>query len=304
MAWWLGFRAAAPVPIDQLERALAAVTGGCTASPGEWDGNPRDGWCRGFCLRAPAPGEGLVVEVRFTQQAQDRELPPPPETHRLAVTFEAPSLRARLAGWDSLREALASLGYADTTLEGSPARIVDELEEAGERALASTLRARITAALVALVPAYRHVALSDTRPDDLDAVLRAYLRPEDIVSISFTRLGLRALPSELARFPNVRVLTLHEDALDASALRSWSFPRLDQLVLGCAALRAVEADDLRGAPGLASLNLIGSSVERVDPGLVDVCPSLRSLRISGTPLAKDGPALARLRASWPDVRIE
>ncbi len=307
MSWWLSFRAVTTPSFAALEDALASVAGARPVTQrGDSGGNPRDGYSRSLLVTTVRSDGSVALRLCLAQQSLDVDRFAPVGTGSLHIELVAPSLATseRLAAWSSLRDALAPLGYEDTTLAGSPAPIVDEVEASGDHALAASMRRDITLALVRAVPTYRHVALGDTRPDDLGAVLRAYLRPEDIVSVSFTRLGLRALPAELASFPRLRSLSLHDERLTAAALRGWTFPSLSELGLLRTDTRVLEPDDLRGLPSLGTLFLASSPLERLDLQLLDVCPALRRVNLADTPLAKDRAQLGELRSRWPAVRFE
>jgi uncharacterized protein (TIGR02996 family) len=129
--------------------------------------------------------------------------------------------------------------------------------------------------------------------------LRAYQDPERIVSVILADCRLQALPHGLTRFPNIETLDLQEDAFDGSVLRGLALPRLAQLRLSGRSLRRVAKEDLAGFPELEVLILTDSSLEALDPEIVDVCPRLRRVYVQNTPLRDDRPAFEALRARWP-----
>lgn len=288
--------------IPELRAVLGRVAGAAVqAEDGPWDGNPRDGYGRVRHLRAN--GERVSLRASSHEAAQALDAPPIP-SGRLSVTVAAPSMAERMEAWRAIVSGLAELGARDVTWLVGPAPIVDDVEAAGDVALAQHMRQAITSALLEEVPLHRAVTLGSTRPHDLGAVLRAYARPESIVSISLVDVGISALPAELARFPNVRSLALGGPQLRASALRGWSLPSVDVLALTQSATTDVATEDLRGLPSVTLLALAYTPLSTLDEALLEVCPKLRRVTLSGTPLSRDAHALARLRAAWPSVHLE
>ncbi|MBX3275120.1 MAG: hypothetical protein KF729_32950 [Sandaracinaceae bacterium] len=301
--WYLGFRAAKGAPLEVIGDVLAdEADGPWTARDEGWCGNPRDGYARRRHLLAS--GAQCVLRASALQWAYGPEEDGPAATELLDVEVEAGSVGARLDGWRRIAARLAALGYADRTLAGWSSRIVDEVAASGDTALADALRREVTDTLIAECEDTWHVAISDARPHDLAAVLRAYTHAAEITSVSFSNLGLTALPPELARFPKVRSLSLYEPAIQARALRGWSFPELTELGLYASGTTEVSADDLRGAPALTTLTLGSTPLRALDPDLRAACPALARVDLHGTPLAKDEAAFRALAARWPDVRLD
>lgn len=302
MIWSLRFRAAAASTASQVEEAVAATTGATTTTlRGDWSGNPRDFYVRSVEIRAVSD-DTTRLSVSFAEDAYAPDAPPDGPTH-VGASVEGGTVGARLALWERLAEALAARGFADVTLEGSPGSIVDDLEAAGERARAAAMREAITAALVRIVPAHGSVTLVGTRPDDLGAVLRAYARPEGMITVALVQLGLCVVPPELARFGHAKLLSL-EDPYEHDALRGWSFPRLEHLSLTRTKAPRLDAEDLRAVPALSFLSLAGSPIEALDPAIRTSCPHLARVGLWDTPLAKDAARIAALRAAWPGIRLE
>jgi hypothetical protein len=304
MAWPLYFLAPQATELSAVVAAFGTVFG---ASPAvvhtAWSGNPYNGYGQSFTLTVA--GGGLRASGYFTRQAQTPDDSAPIQLEHLSVLLEGGDVPVprRLAAWEDLRAALAPLGYEDVTLARCPAAIVDEVLASGDAPRAALLRRQCTEALVREVPRHRSVCLVNTRPDDLGAVLRAYLRPEDIVTVSFSALGLTALPADLSRFANMRCLYLHDEPLDASAFRGWSLPRLERLALTSSRAERVLAEDLRGFPALTTLFLADSPVVSLDPGISEVCPLLAKVGLERTPLARGTGTCAALRAQWPTVLL-
>ena len=301
--WWLCFRALSPVSSNEVEAALEAVVGPPQKRIGEWSGDPRDGYGRQVTLVAHT--SAVTLTVTFSESCQAMEGPLLAGTESLRITL-ASSLDPvpRMAIWAALRTRLAALGYEDFTLAESPGPIVLDLEARGESALAAKLRKETTDALMRVVPGYRHVSLGHTRPDDMDAVLSAYLRPEAIVSASFSHCGLETLPAQLARFPSLRTLFLDEESLAPTCLRGWSFAALESLSLSALRLSALTASDCVGFPALTTLFVSDSPLAHLAPEVVEVCTSLRRVVLTRTPLASDAVRLGHLRAAWPQVSVE
>jgi hypothetical protein len=304
--WNLAFHESRPITVESCAHALSAVVGGpVTTDVGPIGGNPRDFYYRSVTVTAQRPGSDMRVEMRLGQSLRSPDDPEPLVSFG-GVTLQAPAepFAARLALWHALRDALAAIGCTDRTLAANPAPIVDDAEAAGETAIAARLRADITAALIAEIPAHRSVTLSGTRPDDIEAVLEAYLRPEDIVTVSFSDCGLQALPAAFARFPNISCLYVAEDGLDGRTLRGVSLPKLDTLGLGGARIRRVTKDDLAGFPALVMLAIQGSPLDELDPEIIEVCPKLGRVVIANTPLGRDDRKMSVLRARWKQIRWE
>jgi hypothetical protein len=303
MDWHLSYLAGASPSLDELSSALSSVTGPLDRAISEWNGDPRDGYIRSITLSAKLAG-GMTLSARITHQTLDTVDPLPADTARLNVSLSGEDTRAMLSTWESLSGALSALGYEDTTLADGPAPIVDALERVGERDRARAMRREITEALVGRVARYRHVALGATRPDDFDAVLRAYERPEGIVSVSFSGCGLTEIPREVRRFVNVRTFGLHDERLDLSALRGFAFAALEELAMTGTDVVRVEPDDLRPFSRLHTVFLSGSRVESVSEAVLEARPTLRRFALYDTPLARDEASFTRLQRAWPGVRVE
>ena len=306
MSWSLRFASADGAPHDVIAQLLTAQFGTVSVSTDDWSGNPRDGYARGWTLRAGGREPGLAAVVTFVEHAQSQDSEGPPNTTSLAVELcaDALAVHARLAQWHALAAAFAVLGYRDRSLLACPRQIALELDAAGLAAEAAKLRADVTLALLEAVTRDRSVTLARTCPDDLDRVLRAWVQPGEIVSVSFSRCGLTALPAALACFPNARFLYLDEPALDAFALDGWSFPRLEMLSLTGSGATRLTAEALRGLPAVQTIFLADTPLESVDPGVRVACPGLERLHLRATPLARDTARVAALERALPGVRIE
>ncbi|MEO7729914.1 MAG: hypothetical protein ABIY55_03000 [Kofleriaceae bacterium] len=301
--WPLAFRATQPVTIEACAGALAVAVGGPVAvAISSLSGNPRDGYDRTVHITGNRPGDELRLELALLQSMRG---PDDPETHTAlcGCTLHAPTatFATRLAAWAAVRDALAAIACADCTLTWRPAPIVDAAEAAGDTAMVDRLRAEITAALVAEAPSCRHVTLMSTRAD-LEAVLAAYVDPQDISNVCFDDCSLSALPTGVARhFPNVENLSWTDDGIDGHALCGVVLPKLDRLHLQSSALRRVRRADLAGFPRLTELILLNNPLEDLAPEIIEACPMLRRVVITNTPVAGDAFKLAALRARWQGV---
>ena len=295
--WILKFEAAVAIPVSHIETAMMrACPGKLTRAADPWQGNPRDYYSR---LHHLAVGEQLSTSlVQHGMIPHDEPLTVASVTFLLSVAPAfADNTRVRM----TLVEALAPDGFVDTTDAYSPAQIVDDALAAGEHSLAAQMRSNITRVLVARAPQYRHVSLVRTRPDDFDAVLRAYERPHEIVSASFTGCDLTALPQQLTRFENLKMLSLEEPKLTPQALHGFHFHKLEQLGLSHSGAQRIDAKDLAGVPALRSLFLAETPLAHLDPELVRVCPHLVHISITRTPLAK---RVSELGDHFAGVRID
>jgi hypothetical protein len=231
--WHLIFQSDSPVGIDVLAAALeAAIRSPLTLQPEAWSGNPRDGYGRWVC------GEGRAGEVTLRarldlQMAYTPDSPPDSDTARVSVDLSGGAPLARQRLWGRIATALAEVGYADQTLAGSPASIVDDLEAAGEVSQAAALRSAITEALIAaepMRPEHWPVQVSFSRPDDLDRVLRAVRQPQRVRTLSLIGCALTALPAVLleepARFSALEQLNLSYNRLIAVPLLVARYPAL------------------------------------------------------------------------------
>ena len=243
LSWSLHFHVERPPPFVRLCDAVSRPFG---ATP-----TTRDGYGRTITLRVEA--SSLALSMSIVQQVLAIDESAPLMLEHFSVNLEAPNLSfsERLAAWEALRTSLGTYGYADETLAFHPASIVDDAAVASP-ALAAVLRSRITSALVDRVPAYRHVALVSTRPDDMNRVLEAYLRPQEIVSVCFYDCQLQGLPAALARFENVRSFSLEWEHLFDAERRgpqrlSHAFAHVRQPNASCRRSGVASAyDDARG----------------------------------------------------------
>jgi hypothetical protein len=304
--WPLALRDMQPITIEACERTLSALVGSpAIVDIGSLSGSPRDGYNGVVRITAQHPDKEVRFEVAIMQSMRG---PGDPDAHLsfCGVTLHAPgaSFAEKLAAWGALRDAFSQIGCQDGTLTWRPATIVDEAETLGDTAMVARLRADITAALIAEVPAYRHVCLQETRAD-IDAVLAAYLQPENIRTVTFENCRLSALPAGVVgRFPNVEHLSWCDAAVEGHLLRGVSLSKVDRLHLRGPALRRLSREDVVGFPMLTELFLPYNPLEDLDPDIIEVCPNLRRVSISYTPLASDAPKLDALRARWQGVRWE
>ena len=302
-SWWLSFRTSTAISMERIAELLTTLIAQPEAHFEDWAGDPREGYGRRVSLLART--SEVTLTLRLSQSCQYEGGPILPGTESLRFELDGGhAFLHRMTIWSNLRAALEALGYQDFTLAESPAPIVSDLEAAGEAGLAAALRKQTTEALVNVVPRYRHVSLGYTEPDDMDAVLRAYVSPESIVSASFTQCGLRGLPAALARFPNLRTLQLDEPNLLATCLRGWSFASLESLALGRLDIHALTALDCVGFPALTTLVVTDAPLTQLEKDLLSVCKSLRRVVLVRTPLANAVARLAQLRSAWPHVSLE
>lgn len=304
--WPLALRETQPITIEACERTLSALVGSpAIVDIGSLSGTPRDGYNGVVRITAQRPDGEVRFEVAIMQSMRG---PGDPDAHLsfCGVTLHAPgvSFAEKLAAWGALRDAFSQIGCKDGTLTWRPATIVDEAEALGDATMVARLRADITAALVAEVPAYRHVCLQETRAD-IDAVLAAYLQPEHIRTVTFENCRLSALPAGVvSRFPNVEHLSWSDDAVDGHLLRGVSLSKVERLYLRGPALRRLGREDVAGFPALIELFLQYNPLEDLDLDIIEVCPNLRRVLLSGTPLESDAPRFAALRERWRGVRWE
>lgn len=296
--WWLTFRERRPFTVDACARALSTVAG----APATTALGPREGEQRSVTITALAPAGTLRIETKIRQWLGSRG---EPSNVLHGTTLHAPdaTFADKLAIWHALRDALAELGCTDATLADRPAPIVDEAEAAGELVTAARLRAEITAALVEYARACSNVRLISPRADDIDAILAAYRRPEQVTDVTLVDCELRELPASFARFTRIQRLTLVDAGIDGHVLRGAQLPRLTTLVLG-GGVRHVHREDLAGCPDLEQLELANSQLVALDPDIVEVCRKLRRVAIASTPLDRDARSTALLRARWPAVALE
>lgn len=296
--WSLSFRVSRPITLEACAHALSALVGPVTTDIGELAGNPRDFYSRSVGLTAQSGMRNIAMSIHQSMMGEND--PNPINSIGIVTLRDAPgeSFAIRLATWHALRDALADLGCADITLTAYPAQIVDDAVAAGDMATAARLRADITAALIAEAPAWRHIHLSSTRVDDIEAVLAAYIDPLSIRTIILSRCGLRSLPAGCARFANTETLTFVEPEVDGSALRGVSLPQLTSLDMSCSGVQQLGRDDLAGFPSLAELYLQHSQLALLDPDIIEVCPNLRRVIVTNTPLDRSESALAALQAKW------
>lgn len=205
----------------------------------EWRGNPHDGYGQTARGAVEAPRVGLQdVSVELGHRFSDGGQTP---DHR-----DASLLRASLTGdgvaamseiWTRLARALEALGYADITLAGTPAGIVDSLEEAGEVARAAALRVQITDILCDEVASggEQSLSISFTRPHDMERILRAAPAPERLTSLRLVGCGLTHLPPILTtapvRFKALEWLNLSSNPLQVLPPLKPLYPSLSHLVL-------------------------------------------------------------------------
>lgn len=295
--WRLVFHHPVSLTLATCEQVLNSVVDAPVAVQiGELAGNPRDFYARPITMT----GERGDVRVVFTtsQSMLDASDPAPIITHaNVTLSSATATFATRVAIWRALRTAFAAVGARDRTLL-SAAPIVDAADAAGEAATAMALRREISAALIEQAAVSANITITSPRVD-IAPILAANQRAASILSVGLYDCGLQRLPASFSRFPNIESLWLHEDALDASALRGLSLPKLRQLTVRSKALRRVTRDELAGFPALEVLRLSDSPLESLDPAIIDVCPKLVRVYVENTPLEKNDTAMAELRARWP-----
>ncbi len=295
--WHLVFHHPVSLTLATCEQVLNSVVDAPVAVQiGELAGNPRDFYARPITMT----GERGDVRVGFTtsQSMLDASDPAPIITHaNVTLSSATATFATKVAIWRALRTAFAAVGARDRTLL-SAAPIVDDADAAGEAATAMALRREISAALIEQVAVSANITITSPRVD-IAPLLAANQRAASILSVGLYDCGLQRLPASFSRFPNIESLWLHEDALDASALRGLSLPKLRQLTVRSMALRRVTKDELAGFPALEVLRLSDSPLESLDLAIIDVCPKLVRVYVENTPLEKNAAAMAELRARWP-----
>jgi hypothetical protein len=294
--WYLSF-SGTPITLAAAEQLLSSSCGTVSAELGDSDGNPHDGYYQPVSIIGQRDDVRLVLHTTLSLSSSSD---PSGITGSCNVVVQAPSPASKRAAWRLLADAFATIGWTDYTLISNPAAIVDDAEAAGELETAARLRADITRALVAFAAQSAHVVLQSPRCDDLEAVLAAYRNPEHIVTVALGDCGLRTLPTNLARFPNIESLSVAERLLDGAILRGLSLPKLARLRLEGGFQRVTRADVL-GFPALEILDLRNSALEDLDPEIAGVCPRLTRVDIEDTPLFRDARKLAVLRARWPQI---
>lgn len=296
--WYLCFNHPDFVSLQTFERFAAAVLGGPgTLELGEISGNPRDFYDRSVEVR----GERDGMQLRFsTSQGMRSPSDPEPRISHVNVTIasETAPFATKLAIWTRVQEVLASLGFTEHTLTNGGSEIIDEAKAAGEVATAKRLGDTKRGKLIEQATHIAHVNLISPRTD-IEPILAAFPRPENILSMSLKDCRITELPKSFFRFPNVRTLYLEEDALDGRNLRGVSLPQLEWLTFRGAGVRSIAADDLAGFPALETLSVTDCWLASLDPRIVEVCPKLIRVYIEYTPLWRDHEA--ELRARWPHI---
>lgn len=302
--WYLDFEPKSAVTLEVGKRLLQTVVGEpVDVHHGELNGNPRDFYSRTITITARSPVEPMQVELGFVESTRG-EGDPEASIQFGGVrlhTLEAP-FAMMLATWHALRAAFAELGCTDRTLPG--ATMVDDAEAAGDLATGHALRAQATAQLLAKARVERsgvEISLVRLVPGGVEALLAAYPDPSSITSVRFWDVGIAALPAGFERFTEISHLMLLEDKLDPGVLRGLVRPQLALLNVSFDRLRHVTREDVVGFPGLGHLVIENCPLEELDDDIIEVCPNLYNVTISGTPLAKNARRLAELQARWPRV---
>lgn len=295
--WSLSYGTSRSLSVAECERAMATVVDSITTAIGELDGNPRDFYARRVTIEGMRDDLALALSASQGMLAHDD---PEPIISSVTVRVKGPSAR-KLAAWPTITAAFEQLGCVETTYASHAAPIIDDADARGDLATATRVREATLAALVAQARHTAHVAIRAPRVE-IEPILAAYEAAERIVSVSLSDCGLTALPAGLARFPAIVWLSLEENGLDGPAFRGFARPALRELSLRGAGLRRFAREDLEGLPALEVLRCETSSLEDLDPDIIDVCPQLRCVFIDGTPLAADEARMLALRARWPLVR--
>lgn len=297
--WYLSFLHDESLSTDACARAVESVA----AAPaeivvGEPDGNPRDFYARSVSITGRR--DDLVVVMSASQSMYS----PSDENGKItsvSITLRSAAYAAKLRAWRALQAAFAALGCRERTLENSAAEILDDAVAANDDDTARSLRAHILAALIEQAKITRSVGIRSPRVD-VEPILAAYRDPEGMVSFGLADCGLRALPAGFARFPNLEVLSLEEDAFDGDVLRGVSLPKLRDLRLGGRSLRRLTKDDLAGFPALEVLNLADTPLQELDAAILDVCPKLVRVYVDDTPLSRDAARWGALRKAWVGMK--
>lgn len=300
--WYLTFEPTAPITLEVGERILAKVVEAPVEKVvGELSGNPRDYYARTITLIAQSPVEALRIELEYLENMRGPDDPEAILEFRMVTLRDWPEspFAMKLALWHAMRRAFAEYGCTDRTVPS--ATMVDDADGAGDPATAAKMRAEITELLVTKAVGERDYVDISSPPDDLEAVLAAYPEPERVRSLRLSGLGLTALPVGFDRFPNIESLALVERALDPAILRGMSRPRLTHLNVLFDRLTQLTRDDLAGFPALGTLCADYTPLESIDHAIIEACPKLYHVSVRLTPLAKDKPAIAALRAAWPGV---
>lgn len=298
-SWLLSFAHPQSLSIEICERLMATFVGApVQLTIGELSGNPRDFYSRSITITGRR-GD-LEVTLSTSQAMRGDDDPEAIITHAY-VTLQSDTYATKLAAWRELQDAFAAIGCCEQTLQMGAAPILDDAKAAGDETTANLLRDNIAGALVAQARLTRSVGITSPRVD-IEPILLAYEEPEHIVSFTLSDCGLRSLPVAFARFPNMKSLSLEEDAFDGSILRGVSLPKLESLRLAGKSLRRVTKDDLAGFPALEILSCINSPLEELDPNVIDVCPKLVRVYVQNTPLARNERAMADLRMRWPGMK--
>jgi len=143
--WYLHFLQSQPITIEACERALSGLAGAVTTTFAPYRGNPRDFYTRAITLTAELGGGGLDIELQLQQAAWAPHDPQPIISDGLTVVLRATSapFAIKLATWFALRDALATLGCTDRTIDMQPTAIVDDAKAAGDLETAARLRKEI-----------------------------------------------------------------------------------------------------------------------------------------------------------------
>ena len=292
--WQLSFRhpGSGSLEIATCEQLVTDSVGNVTTEVGELSGNPRDFYSRSITIRGQR-GD-LKIELRADQGMRGAN-EPEPIISRVYLLVSAP-YATKLAAWQALTTAFAKIGWIDDTLT-SAAPIIDDATAAGDTSTVARIRAESAAALIEQARGCRYVSLQSPRTA-VEPILAAYQLPEDISGMSLSDCGLRALPANFDRFPNLENLALDEDAFAGSILRGVSLPKLLDLALNGKGIWRVIKEDLAGFPNLEILACHGN-LEDLDPEIIEVCPKLIRVDVNDTPLSRDDRKMTVLRARWP-----
>ena len=245
--WYLHFLQSQPITIEACERARSVLAGAVTTTYAPYTGNPRDFYARTVTLAAEARGGGLRIELRLQQAAWAPHDPDPVISDGVTVVLHAITapFATKLATWHALRDALATLGCADRTIDMKPIAIVDEAEVAGDLATAARLRAAIAVVRAGEAAVRR-------RMEDLRALDAAQIAGAPVVSplAAVAPANPAGLASSLPALDDGPALRGHPPALRMA----FQGGRLEVAtgILDAASLRAViESGAYRGATAVA-----------------------------------------------------
>ncbi|MFT5682766.1 MAG: hypothetical protein ACI8RZ_003690 [Myxococcota bacterium] len=257
-SWNLTFhiKPEASPPLESIVSSIEAGLGTTLSvrwSP--WSGNPRE-YCSQIIdgtAEIQAAGALFVRADLARRTSRTSGIPEHYDASRVLVVLAGDDVPAMDRIWARTSEALGVLGYADVTLAGAPADIVDALAEAGEVERVAVMRREITDALVEKVasgPPHWPLVVGFSRPDDMERILQAAPSPGLVRTIALNGCGLTRLPAllldEPGFFPALENLDLAHNPLEVLPPLKPHYPKLTHVGLEHCPSLALDPADWKG----------------------------------------------------------